>query len=231
MIKVIQACDHGAAVVAAPWTVRVYLDGTEMLLVVDTLLICIDLYEAVPNVNCTSRRCGRSHHLVAAATAACLGSPTDGLVAKHNYDPMGTDMDTAIPADEAAPPNHVHTGGFDCAGNPVRVPRIQCARAGGSTGCRVRERSSGITLVGATCKVTRGNLQAGLRRAAVRQGTMHTCPQWYRTLLPRFVGTTQLKAAMQTCMRASCPRHAMAIKPMSTARKHDTVAQCEIQSH
>ena len=89
-----------------------------MPLVIDTLLICIDLYEAAPKGSCTSRRCGRSHHLVAAASAACLGSRTDGLDAKHNYDPMGTDMNTTIPADEAAPVDHVHTGGFDSAGDP-----------------------------------------------------------------------------------------------------------------
>ena len=74
-----------------------------MLLLVDTLLIYIDLYEAVPRRSCTSEHCGRSHHLVAAATAACLGSPTDGLDAKHNYDPIGTDVDTAISADDTAP--------------------------------------------------------------------------------------------------------------------------------
>lgn len=95
-----------------------------MLLLVDTLLICVDLYEAVPNGSCTSRHCGGSRHLVAAATAACLGSPTDGLDAKHNYDPMGTDVNTAILPDEATFVNWVHTGAFDCAGDPVRVRRI-----------------------------------------------------------------------------------------------------------
>ena len=102
-----------------------------MLLVVDALLICMDLYEAVPIGSCTSRHCGGPRHLVAAATAACLGSPTDGLDAKHNYGPIGTGVNTAILPEKAAFVNQVHTGAFDCAGDPVRATD-ECARAAGS---------------------------------------------------------------------------------------------------
>ena len=48
-----------------------YLHGTGMLLVFGTLLICTSYCEAAARRGCASRRCGKSPHHPAAATAAC----------------------------------------------------------------------------------------------------------------------------------------------------------------